>query len=30
MGEGAAGVVGQFGEEGLGLGFGERAHVERR
>lgn len=26
MGEGAAGVVCEFGEEGLGFGFGERSH----
>lgn len=27
VGEGAAGVVCEFGEEGLGFGFGEGAHV---
>lgn len=28
VGEGAAGVIGEFGEEGLRLGLGERSHFE--
>lgn len=28
VGEGAAGVIGEFGEEGFRLGFGERSHFE--